>query len=120
MVDSLYIYLDLLQRGVTLFDALAKVYEPDMTDDWANRTLMQIGNTRMGLADRMTNPKVTDAHVGIVIGLIGRYIDSHWADYMEFPRTDHIKREQVLELHEKLTVLMNEVADFYNALFVDI
>ena len=120
MVDPLATYLALLQRGVTLFDTLAKVYEPDMAEDWASRTLMQIGNTRMGLADRMAKPKLLEVHTLAVMGLIDRYIDSHWADYMEFPKPNPAKRAQVLELHEKLTAVMNEVVDFHNALFVDV
>lgn len=120
MVDSLSVYLALLQRGVTLCDTLAKVYEPDIAEDWADRTLMQIANLRMGLADRLANPKLTDVHVGIVMTIIDRYIDGHWADYINLPKPDSAKRTWVLELHESLTALMNEVADFYNTLFVDI
>jgi hypothetical protein len=51
--------------------------------------------------------------------IIDRYIDSHWADYLNLPRPDPAKRTQVLALHESLTALMNEVAAFYNTLFVD-
>ena len=120
VVDPLATYLALLQRGVTLFDTLAKVYEPDMAIDWANRTLMQIGNTRMGLADRMIDPELLEVHTLAVVGLISRYIDGHWADYMEIPKPDPAKRAQIVELHEKLTALMNEVVDFHNTLFIDV
>ncbi|MGI4733908.1 MAG: hypothetical protein ACRYG7_01890 [Janthinobacterium lividum] len=40
MVDSLATYLTLLQRGIAMCDTLAKVYEPDIAQDWAGRTLM--------------------------------------------------------------------------------
>jgi hypothetical protein len=119
MVDSLPTYLALLERGVTLCDTLARVYEPDIAQDWANRTLMQIGSLRMGLAGRLANPKLTTEHTLAVIGLIDRYIDSHWADYLELPTANPAKRAQVLELHQALTALMNEVAELHNALFVD-
>ena len=116
MVDFLNAYLALLQRGVTLYDTLAKVYEPDMAIDWANRTLMQIGSTRMGLADRMANPKLIDIQTLAVIGIISRYLDSHWADYVDFPKPDPTKRARVLELHEDLKVVMNGVGAIYNIL----
>jgi hypothetical protein len=119
MVDSLPTYLELLQRGVALCDTLARVYEPDIAQDWANRTLMQIGSLRMGLAGRLANPKLTPEHTGVVVSIIDRYIDSHWADYMEIPTVNPAKRAQVLKLHEDLTALMNEVAELHNALFVD-
>jgi hypothetical protein len=119
MVDSLTTYLALLKRGITLCDTLARVYEPDIAQDWASRTLMQIGSLRMGFADRLANPKLTVAHTLAVIGLISRYLDSHWADYMEFPKPDPAKRARVLDLHEDLTALMNEVGPIYNALRED-
>jgi hypothetical protein len=119
MVDFLPAYLASLKRGVGLCDTLAKVYEPDMSEDWASRTLMQIGSLRMGFADRLANPKLTVAHTLAVIGLISRYLDSHWADYMEFPKPDPAKRARVLDLHEDLTAVMNEVGPIYNALRED-
>ena len=119
MVASLPEYLTLLARGVALCDTLAKVYEPDSAQDWASRTLMQIGSLRMGLADRLANPKLTAVHTLAVMGLIDRYIDSHWADYLELPTPDPAKRARVVELHKELTTLMNEVADLHNELFVD-
>jgi hypothetical protein len=117
MVDSLSMYLTLLQRGVALCDTLARVYEPDIAQDWANRTLMQISGMRMGLADRLAKPKLTLEHTTIVIGLIGRYIDSHWADYMELPTANPAKRAQVLALHEDLAAVMNEVGPISNDLY---
>ena len=117
MVDYLSTYLNLLQRGVTLCDTLAKIYEPDITYDWASRTLMQIGNMRMGMADRMINPKLTDTHTSLVTGIIDRYIDGHWADYLEIPKPDPAKRARVLELHEDLTAVMNEMGAITNALY---
>jgi hypothetical protein len=99
----------LLQRGVALCDTLARVYEPDIAQDWANRTLMQIGSLRMSLADRLASPKLTVAHTLAVTGLISRYLNSHWVDYMEFPKPEPAKRARVLELHEDLTAVMNEV-----------
>jgi hypothetical protein len=116
MVDSLPTYLALLERGVTLCDTLARVYEPDIAQDWANRTLMQIGSLRMGLAGRLANPKLTTEHTLAVIGLIDRYIDSHWADYLELPTANPAKRAQVLEIHEALTAVMNGVGPIYNTL----
>ena len=110
-------YLSLLQRGVALCDTLTKVYEPDMTEDWANRTLMQIGNMRMGLADRIINPEPTTIYTSLVTGIIDRCIDSHWADYLEFPKPDPAKRARVLELHEDLTAVMNEMMVITNALY---
>ena len=110
-------YLSLLQSGVILLDTLAKVYEPDMAIDWANRTLMQIGNMSMGMADRMINPKLTDTHTSLVTGIIDRYIDGHWADYLEIPKPDPAKRARVLELHEDLTAVMNEMGAITNALY---
>jgi hypothetical protein len=74
---------------------------------------MQIGSLRMGLADRLANPKLTIAHTVAVTGLISRYLDSHWADYMEFPKPEPAKRARVLELHEDLTAVMNEVGPLY-------
>ena len=117
MVDYLPTYLALLERGITLFDTLAKVYEPDSTYDWASRTLMQIGNTRMGLAGRMSISKLTDTPTTLVTGLISRYMDSHWADYLELPKPDPAKRARVLELHEDLTAVMNEMGAITNALY---
>ncbi|RZK28935.1 MAG: hypothetical protein EOO63_10140 [Hymenobacter sp.] len=117
MVDLLTTYLGLLQRGVALCDTLARVYEPDATLDWASRTLMQLGNMRMGLAGRLASPKLTPEQTSVVIGLISRYIDSHWADYQELPRPDAAKRAQVLELHEELTAVMNGVGTIDNAIY---
>ncbi|RZK28934.1 MAG: hypothetical protein EOO63_10135 [Hymenobacter sp.] len=111
--------MGLLQRGVALSDALVRVYEPDATIDWANRTLMQLGNLRMGFTSRLANPQLTAGQTLAVMGNIDRHIDSHWADYQELPRPDAAKRAQVLALHETLTALMNEMADLHNALFVD-
>ena len=117
MVDYLPTYLALLERGVALCDTLAKVYEPDIAQDWASRTLMQIGNTRMGLAGRMSISKLTDTPTTLVTGLIDRYIDGHWADYLELPKPDPAKRARVLELHEDLTAVMNEMGAITNALY---
>lgn len=120
MADRLATYCNILQRGVELCDSLSALYAPDAALDWANRTLTETANVRMGLADRLANPKLTDVHVGIVMTIIDRYLDGHWADYLNLPKPDSTKRTQVLELHESLTALMNEVAAFYNTLFVDI
>lgn len=119
MVDLLTTYLATLQRGMDLCNMLAKVYEPDMSEDWANRTLMQISSLRIGLADRLAAPKLTVAHTLAVIGLISRYLDSHWADYIDFPKSEPAKRARVLELHEHLTAVMNEIGQVYNALLED-
>lgn len=116
MVASLPEYLTLLARGVALCDTLSKVYEPDIAQDWASRTLMQIGSLRMGLADRLASPKLTLEHTGIVLRIIDRYIDSHWADYLELPTPDPAKRARVLKLHEELTVLTNDIGVLYNIL----
>ena len=110
-------YLSLLQRGVILLDTLAKVYEPDMAIDWANRTLMHIGNTRMGLAGRIIKPDLDLEEASIVVGLISRYIDGYWANCMEIPKHDPAKRARVLELHEDLTAAMNEVGAISNVLY---
>ena len=53
----------------------------------------------------------------MVTGIIDRYIDSHWADYLEFPKPDPAKRARVLELHEDLTAVMNEMGAITNALY---
>ena len=116
MVDYLPTYLALLERGVALCDTLAKVYEPDIAQDWASRTLMQIGNVRMGLADRMIDPELVLEQTSSVTSMIDRYIDSHWADYLELPKPDPAKRARVLELHEALTAVMNGVGPISNAL----
>ncbi|MGI4733909.1 MAG: hypothetical protein ACRYG7_01895 [Janthinobacterium lividum] len=44
-------------------------------------------------------------------------MDSHWADYLEIPTANPAKRAQVLELHEDLTAVMNEVGSISNALY---
>lgn len=72
---------------------------------------------RMGLADRLAKPKLTLEHTSIVTGLIDRYMDSHWADYLEIPTANPAKRAQVLELHEDLTAVMNEVGSISNVLY---
>jgi hypothetical protein len=119
MVDYLPTYLALLQRGVTLCDTLAKVYEPDIAQDWASRTLMQLGSLRMGLADRMIDPELVLEQTSSVTGMIDRYIDSHWADYREIPIPDLTKRARVLDLHEDLMAVINGVGAISNVLRED-
>ena len=117
MVDSLATYCSILQRSVEICDKLSALYEPDAAIDWANRTLMQTANTRMGLADRLINLDLDLEETNIVIGLISRYLDGHWADYIDLPKPDPAKREQVLQLHAVLQALMEEVAPIGVALY---
>ncbi|RZK27925.1 MAG: hypothetical protein EOO63_12360 [Hymenobacter sp.] len=112
-------YLALLQRGVALCDTLAKVYEPDIAQDWASRTLMQIGSLRMGLADCLIDPELVLEQTSLVTGMIDKYIDSHWADYREIPKSDLTKRARVLELHEDLMAVINGVGAISNVLRED-
>jgi hypothetical protein len=58
MADRLATFCSYLTRSVELCDALSAVYAPDAALDWASRTLMQIANLRMSLADRLANPQV--------------------------------------------------------------
>lgn len=63
----------------------------------------------MGLAGRLAKPKLNPEETGVVIGLISRYLDGYWADYIDLPKPDPAKREQVLQLHAALKALMEEV-----------
>jgi hypothetical protein len=38
-----------------------------------------------------------------------KYLDGHWADYIDLPKPDPAKRERVLQLHAALQSLMDEV-----------
>ena len=118
MVDSLTTYCDALRSGITLFDALASIYTTDSqkSDGWASRTLMQIANQRMNLAERLAEPELTAEEAVTLLTTIDRYMDSHWADYVELPTSDPAKRAQVLELHNGLTGVVNEVGALYNSL----
>lgn len=118
MVDSLTTYCDALRSGITLFDALASIYTTDSqkSDGWASRTLMQIANQRMNLAERLAEPELTAEEAVTLLTTIDRYMDSHWADYVELPTSDPAKRAQVLELHNGLTGVLNEVGALYNSL----
>jgi hypothetical protein len=60
------------------------------------------------------NTKITGGN-----GLISRYLDSHWADYIDLPKPDSAKREQVLQLHAALQSLMDEVAPIDVALYYE-
>ncbi|RZL09167.1 MAG: hypothetical protein EOO62_14340 [Hymenobacter sp.] len=120
MVDILAAYCAALQHGLTLFDALARIYEPDAALDWASRTLMQISNQRVALTSRLAKPMLTVEHTLAMMTTIDRYLDSHWADYLEFPKPDPTKRTQVLELHKGLTTVINEVGPLYNTLRKDV
>lgn len=80
---------------------------------------MQTANTRMGLAGRLAKPKLNLEETGVVIGLISRYLDGHWADYIGLPKPDPAKREQVLQLHATFQSLMEEVAPIDVALYYE-
>jgi hypothetical protein len=101
--------LHVLQRSVEVCDALTALYAPDAAIDWANCTLMQTANVCMSLANRLAKPELNLEETGIVIRLISRYLDGHWADYLEITKPDPAKREQILQLHAAAKALMEEV-----------
>lgn len=109
MADRLATFCSILQRGVELCDALSALYAPDTAIDWANRTLMETANVRMSLADRLNNPELTPEQTSSVTGLIRHYLEGHLADYIDIPKPDPIRHEQVLQLHTALQTLMEEV-----------
>ena len=116
MVDPLATYCSILQRGVELCDALSALYQPDAAVDWASRTLMQTGSMRMALADRLANPKLTAGQTLAVVGVIDRYLDSHYSDYEKLIKPDPAKHQQMLQLHAALKALIDEIAPIHNAL----
>jgi hypothetical protein len=116
MVDRLATFCNTLQRSIAVCDALTALYAPDAAIDWANRTLMQTASMRMAFADRLIDPELTPEQTSSVTGLISRYLDNHWADYDRFIRPDPAKHQQMLQLHEALQALMNEVGALTNVL----
>lgn len=109
MVDRLATFCSILERSIVVCDALSALYAPDAAIDWANRTLMETANVRMSLAARLAKPDLDLEETGIVIGLIRRYLDGHWADYEKFIKPDPAKHQQLLQLHAALQALMEEI-----------
>ena len=109
IADRLVAFCSILQRSVEVCDALSVLYAPDAALDWADRTLKQTANTRMGLADRLAKPNLDLEEAGILVSLISHYLDTHWADYIDLPKPDLAKREHVLQLHAAFQSLMEEI-----------
>lgn len=119
MVDYTTAYLNLVQRAADVFEALVHLYSPDVRaeKDWADISAVDAKAQRNGLLERMASQRaLTSARTGTFVSSIGHYLDSHWADYQEFPVANPSKREQVMQLHAKLEAILEEIAPINNAL----
>lgn len=119
MVAYLEEYVHLLRRGVAVFDDLLALYAPDrQTDkDWADISLSDTRNQRRSFAERLADPPadVTAEETSPVARSVRQYVDSHWADYREFPTANADKRARLEALHAQLGAIANGIGQIYNA-----
>lgn len=119
MVDYTESYLSLVRRAADVFEALMNLYLPDAhaERDWANISMVDAKAQRNGLLERLASQReLTSARTGTLVYTIGHYLDSHYADYQEFPVPNALKREQLLHLHAELEAIIKEIAPINNAL----
>ena len=119
MVDYTITHRNLVEQAAKVFEALISLYSPDIKakKDWAEITVSEATSQRDGLLERLANPRVlSSARTGILVSSIGHFIDSHWADYQEFPVANPEKRKRVEQLHAELEAITKAVAPINNAL----
>ena len=118
MVAYLEEYMRLLQRGVAVFDDLLALYTPDKQTekDWAD-IISDTRNQRRSFAERLADPPadVTAEETSPVARSVRQYVDSHWADYREFPVASADKRARLEALHTQLGAIANGIGQIYNA-----
>ena len=119
MVDYTEEYKRLLQIGVYVYDELTQLYISDrhVENDWADITLAEIRTKRNGMAERLQNLPtiITAENTSPVMLSIDRFIDSHWADYQEFPVADGEKRKALERMHTELEAVASGIGQIYNA-----
>lgn len=119
MVDYTTAYRSLVEQAANVFDALISLYSPDIKakKDWAEITVSEATSQRDGLLERLANPRIlSSSRTGTLVSSIGHFIDSHWADYREFPVANPEKRKRVEQLHAELEAITKAVAPINNAL----
>lgn len=118
MVDYLEEYKSLLQRGVSAYSDLIQLYAPDKQkeNDWADITASETTTERNGMLERLANPKLSPLYSSTLVSSIRHYLDSHWADYQEYPIADAKKRERVEHPHAELESIMDAAGSLNNAL----
>lgn len=122
MVDYLDIYNELLRRGVAAFDELLALYAPDKQTekDWADISLSDTRNQRRSFMERLADPPVrlTAEETSSVALSVRQYVESHWADYHEYPIKSVEKRARIEALHAQLKAVADGIGQIYNALRV--
>ena len=119
MVDNTEVYKTLVQQAAAVFESLRDLYLSDVKakKDWADITVSEVTSQRNGLLERLTDPRVlSSTRTGTLVSSIGHYIDSHWADYQEFPTANSEKRAHVIRLHAELEEIIKAVAPINNSL----
>ncbi|RZK96568.1 MAG: hypothetical protein EOO62_29200 [Hymenobacter sp.] len=115
--DGLAIYQSVVRRAIDVFTAIIALYEPDIHSerDWADITVSEATGQRRELQLRLLATELRGGDTVTLVGTIGHYTDTHWADY-ERIMPNLIKRQQVLQLHATLESLIKEIAPLSNAL----
>ena len=120
MVAFLEEYEQLLRQGIAVLSTLLALYSPDKQseNDWADISLADTRNQYRSFTERLSQPPVliTVEETASLSLSIRKYIDSHWADYREFPKADTHKRAKVEELHTQLELIASGFGQIYNSL----
>jgi hypothetical protein len=118
MAIHLQDYKSLLQKGIEVLDKLVALYTQDdeAENDWTTNCLSDSYNLQRSFSERLTNPQLTltTEETSPVMLAIQQYIDSHWADYREFPIADSQKRMLLVDLHFKLKDVARGIGHLYN------
>jgi hypothetical protein len=111
-------FKSLLRKGVKVLDELVALYTPDKKaeKDWTTTCLSDSYNLQRSFSERLTNPHLTLTMEEISPALLSiqQYIDSHWADYREFPIANSQKRILLIDLHSQLKNVARGIGHLYN------
>ena len=118
MVTYLQEYKELLQKGILVLDGILELYTPDEQDrnDWASICLSDTRNLQRSFSERLANPllAVTAEETSPAMLSIQQYIDSHWADYREFPVANSQKRTLIVDFHTQLKAVAKQIGQLHN------
>ena len=122
MVMYLQEYKELLQKGISVLNGILELYTSDEQagDDWAAICLSDTRNLQRSFLERLANPllAVTAEETSPAMLSIQQYIDSHWADYREFPVVNSQKRTLIVDFHTQLKAVAKQIGQLYNAVRV--